>query len=64
MRVYKERRLYFSEKCENCGKGFQSFKRSKVKGGLCRKCRKNQPDPNQQPLFTGQGEPPGWDPQF
>lgn len=52
-RQYKERRLYFSEECEKCGKPYQSFKRSRVKHGLCRKCRRNQPDPNQQTLFPG-----------
>lgn len=50
-RVYKERRLYFSENCGNCGKPYQSFKRSKIKHGLCRKCRKSAVDPNQAPLF-------------
>lgn len=48
---YKERRIYFSQKCEKCGKPYQSFKKSKIKKGLCRKCIKNKQDPNQQPLF-------------
>lgn len=39
MRIYKERRLYFASSCEQCGKRFQSFKRAKIKGGLCRNCR-------------------------
>lgn len=50
-RVYKERRLYFAENCEKCGNQFQSFKRSKIKHGLCRKCRKNEVNPNQVTLF-------------
>lgn len=55
-RQYKERRLYFSDNCEKCGNPFQSFKRAKIKHGLCRKCRRNQPDPNQQGLFTEQDQ--------
>ncbi len=53
MREYIERRLYFSGRCEKCGNGFQSFKRSRIKHGLCRKCRKNWVDPNQTSLFEG-----------
>lgn len=43
-RTYKERRLYFSQGCECCGKRFQSFKRARIKNGLCRKCRRINPD--------------------
>lgn len=43
-RSYKERRLYFSQGCERCGRRFQSFKRARIKNGLCRKCRKINPD--------------------
>lgn len=53
MRQYTERRLYFADKCSKCGKGFQSFKRSRIKHELCRKCRKNAPNPNQVSLFPG-----------
>lgn len=52
-RQYVERRLYFNGNCTLCGQPFQSFKRSRIKAGVCRrkKCR-TQPDPNQAPLFT------------
>ena len=50
-RIYKERRIYFSANCEKCGNSFQSFKRSKVKHGLCRNCRKVEVDKNQVSLF-------------
>jgi len=53
-REYKERRLYFNNDCDKCGKIFQSFKRSRVKGGLCRNCRRIQADPNQPTLFIEQ----------
>lgn len=43
-RIYKERRLYFSQACERCGKRYQSFKRKRIKEGLCRKCRRINPD--------------------
>lgn len=56
-RQYKERRLYFFI-CEGCGaKNRQSFKRSKTKAGLCRKCLrklKNQPPEGQESLFSNQ----------
>lgn len=56
-RQYKERRLYFFI-CEGCGaKNRQSFKRSKTKAGLCRKCLrklKNQPPKGQESLFQKQ----------
>ena len=55
-RQYVERRLYFSGNCEGCGKPFKSFKRARIKAGKCAKCRRNQPDPNQQSLFVGPGE--------
>lgn len=51
MRIYKERRLYFASSCETCGKRFQSFKRAKIKHGLCRKCRSHKVDPQQGNLF-------------
>jgi len=39
-RVFVERRLYFAT-CDGCGKiNYQSFKRSVVKKGLCRNCRR------------------------
>ena len=57
MRQYTERRLYFADKCSKCGKGFQSFKRSRIKHELCRKCRKNAPNPNQTELFAVAGIP-------
>lgn len=50
-RVYKERRIYFSANCEKCGHPFQSFKRSKVKHGLCRTCRAKVINPDQVELF-------------
>jgi hypothetical protein len=43
-RIYKERRLYFSQGCERCGRRYQSFKRKRIKQGLCRKCRKVNTD--------------------
>ena len=46
-KVYKERRLYYGDSCSQCGHKFISFKRSKIKKGLCRKCRKNPVDPGQ-----------------
>lgn len=51
-REYKERRLYYSETCAKCGKPFKSFKRSRIKGGVCKRysCRYSVPD-NQTPLF-------------
>lgn len=51
-RNYVERRLYYSETCIKCGKPFKSFKRSRVKGGVCRRqsCRYSVSE-NQQPLF-------------
>lgn len=54
-RSYKERRLYFSQGCERCGRRFQSFKRAKIKNGLCRKCRKVNPD--QKSLFNDMVNP-------
>jgi NAD-dependent SIR2 family protein deacetylase len=36
---YKERRIYFHQSCTNCGSKYQSFKRRRIKAGLCRKCR-------------------------
>lgn len=43
-RIYKERRLYFSQACDRCGRRYQSFKRKRIKEGLCRKCRRINPD--------------------
>ena len=51
-RQYKERRLYFSGECAGCGHSFQSFKRSKIKAGLCRKCLRLQPPKGQDSLFV------------
>lgn len=49
---YKERRIYFSKNCEICGRPFQSFKRSKIKTGLCSKHRKFKVDENQMDMFA------------
>lgn len=51
MKIYKERRIYFAEECIKCGNSFQSFKRAKIKRGLCRKCRKAAVPENQLPLL-------------
>lgn len=51
MKTYKERRLYYFT-CEQCGKeNRHSFKRKKAKMKVCKRCRKNAVDPNQQSLF-------------
>jgi uncharacterized OB-fold protein len=51
MRIFKERRLYFFT-CEQCGKvNRHSFKRRKAQGGVCKKCKRQVVDPNQQALF-------------
>lgn len=52
MRIYKERRLYFASSCEGCGNRYQSFKRAKIKHGLCRKCRSKRVEPGQDGLFS------------
>ena len=50
-RKYTERRLYFFT-CDKCGRiNAQSFKRRKVKTGLCRPCRKHEVDKNQLSLI-------------
>lgn len=50
--IYKERRLYFYT-CSKCGSENRcSFKRTKARKGICRKCRKNAVNENQIPLFT------------
>lgn len=56
-RIYKERRLYFSETCVKCGKPFKSFKRARVKNGVCKRktCRYSVPD-NQTRLFSDLGQ--------
>jgi hypothetical protein len=48
---YKERRIYFAGQCTNCEHPFQSFKRSRIKAGLCKKCRKLVPPKGQDSLF-------------
>jgi NAD-dependent SIR2 family protein deacetylase len=51
MKTYKERRLYYFT-CEQCGKvNRHSFKRKKAKGKICKKCRGQYINPNQQSLF-------------
>lgn len=49
---YKERRIYFAVQCTNCEHPFQSFKRSRIKAGLCKKCRKLVPPKGQDSLFS------------
>jgi protein-arginine kinase activator protein McsA len=49
---YKERRIYFAGSCGKCGKSFQSFKRSRIKKGLCSSCRSHFVDPNQASLLA------------
>ena len=51
IRIYKERRIYFSGNCTKCGKPFQSFKRSRIKHGFCRNCRKNSVSKDQVSIF-------------
>lgn len=50
-KTYKERHIYFGSKCSGCGGKFQSFKRSRIKTGLCKKCRRNKPVKGQTNLF-------------
>lgn len=50
-RQYKERRIYFAGECTGCGNSFQSFKRSRIKTGLCRACRKSAVPKGQDSLF-------------
>ena len=50
-REYKERRLYFYT-CEVCHTPNRcSFKRSRVKGGVCKKCRSIEVNKDQGRLF-------------
>lgn len=53
---YKERRIYFAGQCTNCEHPFQSFKRSRIKAGLCKKCRKLIPPKGQDSLFMGESQ--------
>lgn len=46
-----ERRLYFSNKCSTCSHRFQSFRKTKISSGKCRKCRVKTNTENQVPLF-------------
>mgnify|MGYP001562951328 CR=1 FL=1 len=59
-RKYIERRLYYSETCTKCGKPFKSFKRSRIKGGVCKRktCRYGAPD-NQVRMFVDEASPVG-----
>ena len=48
----KERRLYVF-KCGKCGRPrAYSYKRRRAREKICRKCRRSEPNPNQQALFT------------
>lgn len=52
IKKYKERRLYFYT-CSKCGKENRcSFKRSKAKHAICRKCKKVELNKDQMPLFV------------
>lgn len=48
----RERRVYIY-KCEGCSKNRQTYKRKKTRE-LCRLCKKNWVNPNQQSLFPGE----------
>ena len=51
MRQYIERRIYYFT-CSSCGhENRQTLKRRKAKQAICRKCKRNYVDPNQQSLF-------------
>lgn len=50
MSEIKKRRLY-QYPCVQCGRKAQSFMAERAIDQLCRICRKNQPDPNQDTLF-------------
>lgn len=52
MKIYKERRLYYFT-CNTCGNQTRhTFKRSKAKSGICKKCRKQEViNKNQLTLF-------------
>lgn len=52
MKIYKERRLYYFT-CNVCGsKTRNTFKRSKAKKGICKKCRRHEEiNKNQLTLF-------------
>lgn len=52
MTEYKERHVYFFQ-CEECHSPRRcSFRRKVARTKLCRKCRRNRPNENQQTLFT------------
>jgi transcriptional regulator NrdR family protein len=50
MKQYKERHVYFGV-CDNCTHKYCSFKRTRIKNGLCRKCRKTKVNKDQIGLF-------------
>ena len=53
IRKYKERRLYFYV-CSVCGHSNRcSFKRSKAKKAVCRKCKSDSLNKDQFKLFEG-----------
>lgn len=50
-RIYKARLVYFFI-CEKCGtSNRQTYKRSRLKTKVCRKCARLMPNPNQVALF-------------
>lgn len=50
-RIYIERRIHYF-KCTVCGHpNRQSFYKRKANGGVCAKCKRTMPDPNQTTLL-------------
>ena len=50
MREYKERHIYYFT-CSKCGNKRQSFKRSRARKEICKKCRGQQVPENQSSIF-------------
>jgi hypothetical protein len=50
-KTYVERRLYYAGHCSKCNNPYKSFHRSRIKGGLCRKCRKGAVPKDQMALL-------------
>lgn len=47
----KHWRRRYTYECSGCGKPRYSIIYERMKGGLCRKCERDLPDPNQNNIF-------------